>query len=50
MLEQGIHLLQTADLTTVFSQLLGWQSILDEFQSQQHLLMQDQDEQFKISD
>jgi predicted RNA-binding Zn-ribbon protein involved in translation (DUF1610 family) len=28
---QGIHPLAAADLTLVFSQLFGWQSILDEF-------------------
>ncbi len=44
--EQGIRPLEAADLTTVFSQLFGWQSILDEFQSQPHLLMQELDEQF----
>lgn len=44
--DQGIRLLQAADLTTVYSQLFGWQSILCEFQSQPHLLMQQLDEQF----
>jgi predicted RNA-binding Zn-ribbon protein involved in translation (DUF1610 family) len=29
---QGIHPLSAADLTTVFSQLFGWQSILEEFE------------------
>jgi predicted RNA-binding Zn-ribbon protein involved in translation (DUF1610 family) len=29
---QRIHLLSAADLTTVFSQLFGWQSILEEFE------------------
>ncbi len=46
LLEQGIHLLQAADLTTVFSQLFGWQAILEEFQTQPHLLIQQLDEQF----
>lgn len=46
LVEQGIHLLQAADLTTVFSQLFGWQSILEEFQTQPHLLMQELDQQY----
>ena len=29
--EQGIYLLSAGDLTTVYSQLYGWQSILEEF-------------------
>lgn len=31
---QGIHLLSAADVTTVFSQLFGWQAILEEFQAE----------------
>ena len=30
--EQGIHPLGKADLTTVYSQLFGWQAILEEFE------------------
>lgn len=47
---QGIRPLDAADLTTVFSQLFGWQAILDEFQSQPHLLLQELDQQFLEQD
>ncbi len=45
---QGIHPLEAADLTTVFSQLFGWQSILEEFQAQPHLLMQELDQKYLV--
>ena len=32
--EQNIHLLSAGDLTTVFSQLFGWQAILKEFEGE----------------
>lgn len=32
LLEEGIRLLGQKDLTTVYSQLFGWQAILEEFE------------------
>jgi DNA-directed RNA polymerase subunit RPC12/RpoP len=38
---QGIHPLSAADLTTVFSQLFGWQSILEGFEGDRLILSED---------
>ncbi len=37
ILDEGIRLLGTADLTVVYSQLFGWQSILEEFEPHGHV-------------
>jgi len=46
LVQQSIHLLGAGDLTTVFSQLFGWQAITDEFQAQPHVLMAELDRQY----
>ena len=38
---QGIHSLSAADVTTVFSQLFGWQLILDEFEPEPQAKMKE---------